>query len=135
MKPYCDKQPIGLPEGCLKGFCENCKLQPRPISLPDCGYPEISDKEKCRLALPEGGLELNIIRAVQDEYRYATKKYHPFYSAHDGLGIIEEEYEEFKKEVFRKRRDYPELRKEAIQLATMALRFVKDICDDRTCSP
>lgn len=91
----------------------------------------ISDKELVKLALPQGGIRLNIIRDLQSEMFYAIGKFPPFRSGHEGLAIVEEEFEEFKKEVFRKTRTYPKLRKEAIHLATMAIRFVIDICDNR----
>ena len=68
---------------------------------------------------------------VNNEHESAIAKFLPFHSAHEGLAIIQEEYEELKTEVFRNqsRRDMTSMRKEALQLATMALRFIMDICD------
>lgn len=91
----------------------------------------VSDEELVKLALPKDGIGLGIIRDLQDEYRYAISQFQPFRSRHEGLAIVEEEFEEFKKEAFAKKRTYPKLRREAIQLATMAIRFVVDICDNR----
>lgn len=74
-----------------------------------------------------------ILRAVMDEYIFATSKFGKFNSAHEGLGVIWEEFEELKMEVFKKKgkRCYPRMWREATQLATMAIRFLNDICLDR----
>lgn len=75
-----------------------------------------------------------ILRSIMDEYIFATNKFGAFHTAHEGIGIILEEFEELKKEVFKKQgeRTRPKMRREAIQLATMAIRFVSDICDNDT---
>jgi len=72
-----------------------------------------------------------IIRGLQDEYQYAISMFPPFRSAHEGYAIILEEVEELKREVFKRKRIYPHLRREALQVATMAIRFISDIFDDR----
>ena len=74
-----------------------------------------------------------ILRAIMDEYIFATSKFGKFNSAHEGLGVIWEEFEELKKEVFKKKekRAYPAMYREATQLATMAIRFMNDICLER----
>lgn len=68
---------------------------------------------------------------VTTELARARSLFKPIYSPHEALGIIREEYIEFEKEVFEfnlaKGRDTrPAMRKELIQLATMALRTVLD---------
>lgn len=52
-------------------------------------------------------------------------------SAHEAYGKLAEEFRELETWVFtkEKNRDAPAMRKEAIQVAAMALRFVTDICD------
>lgn len=52
-----------------------------------------------------------------------------FNSAHEGLAVILEEYEELENEVFKKRevRERIRLRTEAIHLAAMAVRFMVDL--------
>lgn len=74
-----------------------------------------------------------IIRDLQDEYNYATCSFGEFHSAHEGLAIIEEEFEELKEEVFKKQseRDIEKMRHEALQIAAMGLRFIVDICATR----
>lgn len=66
---------------------------------------------------------------IRIEYEEASKKFKPFNSAHEGLAILEEEFEELKSEVFKKasKRSYPAMRKKATQVAAMALRFLVDV--------
>ena len=67
---------------------------------------------------------------VQDELNRAVAKYGSFLSAHEGFAIIEEEFLELRKEIFKKQtvRSIDKMRKEAKQLAAMATRFMVDIC-------
>jgi hypothetical protein len=64
------------------------------------------------------------------EHDFAIKRFPEFASAHEGLAIIEEEFEELKREVFvnQSKRDNGKLQKEALQLATMSLCFIIDVC-------
>ena len=62
---------------------------------------------------------------VAHELDAASAKFGPFASAHEGLAVIEEEFLEFRNEVFW---GSPEkAREECIQLAAMALRYLRDI--------
>lgn len=84
-------------------------------------YP-VGDKRVCH-ECSEG------ISPFEQELRRATDKFGPFHSAHEGLAVIEEEYIELRNEVYAgKRRNVDNMRKEAIQLAAMAMRFVRDCC-------
>lgn len=63
------------------------------------------------------------------ELRAASEKFAPFNSAHEGYAVLLEEVDELWDEVkirtdFRSRE---KMRKEAIQVAAMALRFVVDL--------
>jgi hypothetical protein len=74
-----------------------------------------------------------VIDAIIDEYNYACTRYSPFNSAHEGYAIILEEMDELWKEVKRNSKNRTEenlvgMRKEAIQVAAMAMRIVIDCC-------
>jgi len=73
--------------------------------------------------------DIEVLEAVIDEYSKAVSHYPPFASAHEGLAVLQEEFEELKAEVFKNNhnRDYEAMRKEAIQVAAMALRFILDV--------
>lgn len=63
----------------------------------------------------------------------------PQHSPHESLGVIMEEFDEFKAEVYAynpgKGRDTrPAMRKELIQLAAMALRAIYDVIDKEALS-
>ena len=75
------------------------------------------------LTMQEYGNEL-VNEAVE-----AARKFEPFNSAHEGLAVIWEEFEELKAEVFKNQSAYDmkAMRKEAVQLGAMALRFLYDV--------
>lgn len=66
-----------------------------------------------------------------DEASTASAKWPPFNSAHEGYGVLLEEVEELwdHVKVNQTKRDLGAMRKEAIQVAAMAIRFAHDICD------
>lgn len=73
-------------------------------------------------------------RALDDigkELSRAIRKYPRFKSAHEGVAVIEEEFLEFRKEVFKrpKKRSVAKMRAEAIQGGAMFARFIMDVCD------
>lgn len=68
---------------------------------------------------------------AREELVFATAKFGAFHSAHEGFAVLKEEVDELWDEVKAKQgsRDFEAMRKEAIQVAAMAMRFVVDICN------
>lgn len=66
---------------------------------------------------------------VRDELDTAMSRFGPMASAHEGLAVLWEEFEELKVEVFKspKKRDIHAMHAEAVQCAAMALRFIVDV--------
>ena len=74
--------------------------------------------------------ELIAMTAIVVELRRATATNGPFHSAHEGIAVIREEYDELWDEIKKKAidRDPEKLQEEAVQLGAMAVRFIIDIC-------
>ena len=74
---------------------------------------------------------------IFDEYQRAIEKFPPFNSAHEGIAVIKEEYDELWNWVRTKKeaRLTAEMRKEAMQLAAMAMRFMIDCCEENKSTP
>lgn len=75
--------------------------------------------------------EQKVMNEVSSELARARSLFKPIHSPHEGLGVVMEEFEEFKDEVYAfnlgKGRDTrPRMRAELIQLATMSLRTILD---------
>jgi hypothetical protein len=64
---------------------------------------------------------------VHDEFARATSIHGKFNSAHEGFAVLKEEIDELWEEVKRRDRLPDHLRKEAVQVGAMALRFLVDI--------
>lgn len=73
------------------------------------------------------------LREILAEYVKASSKYAEFNSAHEGYAVLLEEVDELWAHVRVKQgsRDVEAMRKEAIQVAAMALRFAIDCTGDR----
>lgn len=71
---------------------------------------------------------------IREEYKNAIQTNPAFHSPHEGLAVIEDQFEDLKKAVFlpRSRRSPAEMQKEAVQIATMAIRFIVDCTYDKT---
>jgi NTP pyrophosphatase (non-canonical NTP hydrolase) len=76
-----------------------------------------------------------LIRSSDDaieEALDARLRWPRYNSAHEGLGVLLEEVRELEAHVFRKQkdRDLAAMRKEAIQVAAVAIRFADECCDE-----
>ena len=77
---------------------------------------------------------INTQHEIAKEYKMAIDNWPPFNSAHEGFAVLLEEVDELKAHVWtkQKERNLEEMRKEAIQVAAMALRFACEVCDEDT---
>lgn len=62
-----------------------------------------------------------------------AEMYAPFNSMHEAYGVLDEEFDEFKKHVFmnQKSRDLPAMRAELVQVAAMAIKAIHCIDEGR----
>lgn len=68
---------------------------------------------------------------TEKEYLGATLQHGGFNSAHEGYAVLLEEVDELWEHVRKKRheRDRISMRKECVQIAAMAMKFARSICD------
>lgn len=90
--------------------------------------PNENDKEAWGTALNSRGRAIN---DVLEELRRAEGGFPAMRSAHEGFSILNEEVDELWEEVKVKqsKRNMSALRAEAVQVAAMAIRFIKDVCE------
>jgi NTP pyrophosphatase (non-canonical NTP hydrolase) len=69
-----------------------------------------------------------VLAMASQELARATKKHGAMASAHEGYAVIKEELDELWEQIKKQQRDEESIRKEAVQVAAMALRFVIDVC-------
>ncbi|TKB87567.1 MAG: hypothetical protein E8D43_00880 [Nitrospira sp.] len=62
---------------------------------------------------------------IQHEYSQARKKHRPMHSAHEGYAVLKEEVDEMWDAI--KANDIPHARREALQVAAMALAFLCEV--------
>ena len=82
-------------------------------------------------AMPEAAKFERLLMEIGHEFLGAQASNLPMHSLHEGLSVIEEEVHELRLEVYKNPRKHPErnalARKEAIQVAAMALRLLNDV--------
>lgn len=76
----------------------------------------------------------DLVSDVLAELDKATKNWPPFNSAHEGYAVLAEEVDELWSHVKtnQKRRDLQAMRKEAVQVAAMAMRFALEVTSEET---
>lgn len=91
---------------------------------------ERAEARACKEHIPSTGLK-RVAEDVGREVGAAMAAFPPFNSAHEGYAVLDEERDELWQHVKVKQgqRDIAKMRKEAIQVAAMAIRFVVDVCD------
>jgi soluble cytochrome b562 len=67
----------------------------------------------------------DVLRVVEREVQSATEKHGPMRGAHEGYAVILEEIDEAWEEI--KHDNLPRARKEMVQVAAMAVRFLLDV--------
>jgi NTP pyrophosphatase (non-canonical NTP hydrolase) len=74
------------------------------------------------------------MQMVMAEVDQARRNWPPFNSAHEGYAVLSEEVDELWEHIKtnQKRRDLPAMKKEAMQVAAMALRFMAECCSETT---
>ncbi len=66
---------------------------------------------------------------IDDELARARAKHPSMPTEHHGLSVLREEIAELEAEVFKQQPyDHAAMRKEAIQIAATAIRFIQDLC-------
>jgi hypothetical protein len=78
-------------------------------------------------------MSLNALELISEEIvreaRLGMAMFHPFASPHEGWAVIREEMDELWDHVKANTARTPDARKEAIQIAAMALRYVHDLTE------
>ena len=70
-----------------------------------------------------------VAEEADEELGRAQRLHKPMNGPHEGWAVIREELDELWDEVRAKQQDRVAMRKEALQIAAMAMRFVIDVCD------
>ena len=130
-----------LADGWVYGEKKDPDSKIHPCCVP---YDKLPEEQKQKdyifisivMAFWEGTLSDNsvfakVAREATEELQRACQLHRPMNNAHEGIAVIEEEYLELREQVYTKQqnRDVVEMRKEAVQIAAMAMRFVIDVVD------
>jgi molybdopterin biosynthesis enzyme len=94
----------------------------------------VTDRSQTGVLSSEENTFEDTVADVLGELDKATKNWPPFNSAHEGYAVLAEEMDELWVHVKtnQKRRDLPAMRKEAIQVAAMAMRFALEVTSEET---
>jgi len=69
----------------------------------------------------------NIIEIIKREFEFASNKFGPFHSTHEGYGIIKEEFDEMWDRI---KQNSDLCFEECIQVVAMSLRFLYDLSNE-----
>lgn len=69
------------------------------------------------------------VQEIRNEVDRARGLHDPMNTPHEGYAVILEELDELWVEIKKKKPDTQEMRKEAIQVAAMAVRFIEDLIE------
>lgn len=111
--------------------CQGCKIKFTTCSnymLHECN---IADKP-APLSSKIIPVTQSALKTVVEELDRAMKAYPKINSPHEGYAILKEEVDELWDEVKKKQavHDKEAMRKECVQIAAMAIRFMLDCCDE-----
>ena len=97
------------------------------------GYMSMTREDWLLIAEANGRLPklaFQIINECGFELEKAIRKHGPMHVPHEGYAVILEELDELWDEVKRQKIDRAAMRKEALQVAAMAMRFLLDVCKE-----
>ncbi len=91
---------------------------------------EIKINYECPMCNGTGGFDVDVFKEVEQELIWARNNYQDFQSTYEGFAILLEKIDELWEEIKQKPAtlDETRLKKEAIRVAAMAIRFVEDLC-------
>ena len=72
---------------------------------------------------------LGALNDIHSEFNSANEKFKPFSTYHEGYAVILEELDELWDEVKSRDHSHYRMKKEAIQVAAMAIRFIYDLLE------
>jgi len=78
---------------------------------------------------------LEVFQAIDRELNFAVENFPRMVSYHEGFAILLEEVDELWDEIKQKELSQAEVRKEAVQVACMAIRFLLDLIPSASSAP
>ena len=105
---------------------------PSSLDAPDADLAQVFQRILSE-AGPSSGCDIvDVLEEVHEEVHRARKKHPPQNSPHEGYAVLKEEVEELWDEIKADNGRSPSARKEAIQIAAMAIRYILDNIDNQT---